>query len=210
MVSLERRDFLKLTGIFGCLYLSDPKTLFAEMAAVQTSQAPFLWTREEILFGPAAGFEEARARIPLGVYSESGIQPAVVAAGIVPWNNLARELRRSDLFYIEKDATMAKIVVTPSIRNRVTAFPDYVSPYTRCVVELHENIQLQSPQTVTHELGHTLGFVDFVFAITDISRLVNPQRCDLPDKPIRSAMASNSIGIIGEHDAIMLQLAGYA
>ena len=205
MWPMERREFLKVLG--GTMasvpfYLQDA---FAE-------PTPFLWGKEEILFGPEAGFEEARAGIPLGIFASSSIESKEIIGGILGWNALAKELGRQDLFSITYNELEARIIVDPSIRNRVTAYPDYKGPFEKCVMELNIDVlrilSAEMPRVVAHELGHTLGFVDFIFKTTDLTRLVNPQRCDIPDKPILSIMAENSRWF-GEHDSIMLQLAGY-
>ncbi len=211
MNQLERREFLKgLTAVSAALTIY-PNDLFE--AIMQEADA-FLWTREEILFAPRAGFEQARAGQPLGIYLHDGVPATIIEPGMTPWNNLARECGRNDLFYIENNPSDASIEVTPGIRFWVRAYPDYVRPFERCVVELNvEILRAFTPPSyghryVAHELGHTLGFVDFVFARTSTQGLVNPQRCDLSDKPIRSIMAENSRWF-GEDDPKMLKLAGY-
>ena len=195
---LERREFLKGLATTAVLILQKPQS--------------FLWTREEILFGPQAGFKQAREYTPLAVFVQPGIPPEIIENGINAWNGLAHELRRGNLFRIGGDSSKAEIVVIPSRKNRVTAYPDYQSSFEWCHIELHIEllniVTAEIPRVVAHELGHTLGFVDFVFGTSSLEGLVNPQRCDLPDKPIRSIMAANSRWF-GEDDPKMLQLAGY-
>lgn len=206
---LERREFLKGLAATAAAISLYPNLL---LRMVDQESEQFLWTREEILFGPQAGFEQARAQIPLAVYLNPGIPLTMIENGIKAWNGLAHELGRGDLFRIENDSSKAEIVVIPSRRIWVTAYPDYQSPFEWCHIELHiellNSVTADIPRLVAHEFGHTLGFVDFAFATTNLEGLVNPQRCDLPDKPIRSIMAANSRWF-GEHDPKMLQLAGY-
>lgn len=209
MSLLERREFLKNFLAATALLTLYPKVL---LDVIDQESPPFPWKREEILFGPQAGFKQARAQIPLAVYVNPSIPPEIVEVGITAWNTLAREIGRNDLFYIEDSPSKAKIAVVPGSGFHVTAYPDYTSPYEKCHIEL--NIDLlniftqEVPRVVTHELGHTLGLVDFVFGGSSLEGLVNPQRCDLPDKPIRSIMAANSRWF-GDDDPKMLQLAGY-
>ncbi|MDO8486984.1 MAG: hypothetical protein Q7S45_01670 [Candidatus Curtissbacteria bacterium] len=186
-----------------------PLSTLAEGVTNQEYQFP--WSRDEILFGPNAGFIEAKKGIPLGVYAASGIRPDLVNLSMAPWNNLANSMGRTDLFYFEENPSRAKIIIGQSTKDYsyTVANPDFKSPYLRCDIYLVN----QWIGVITHELGHTLGFVDFIYKDTDPRDYFNPKRCDLPDKPIHSIMAQNFIVtptvLIGPDDGIMLRLAGY-
>jgi hypothetical protein len=65
-----------------------------------------------------------------------------------------------------------------------------------------------------HELGHCLGFVDFVRSTTNTTGFINPQRCDDPSKPYEGLMSycarsrQPSNGFF-EDDRKLLILAGF-
>ena len=163
---VERRGFLIASVATLALVFLDPKTVLTQ--ASQGFPEAFPWRREEVLFGDAAGFMESRANIPVGVYTQAAIVPEFVEVGMGVWNRLAREFGRNDFFYSEPDMSEAKIIIVPSVRDRVIAEPSYLGPYTKCTVELIS----RSSRFAAHELGHTLGLVDFVFATTNLAGLV--------------------------------------
>ena len=200
---IERREFFKKAGAF----------LFAIQEIVSSLPDSFPWTREEILFGPNAGFEEARAGIPLGIWANPALTRIDLPQIILPWNVMANRLGRSDLFYSEEDPDQARIHFMPDIRNHMIADPDYISPYKLATVYL---INYNNPTVGSHELGHTLGFVDFISKGSSKDQKVNPQICDSKGKQIRTIMTYSYCDWqvqpdwFGEDDENLLRVAGYA
>lgn len=201
---IERREFLRKT--FG---------LFIAANLPLADLAPFPWKREEVLFGPNAGFAEARLGQSIGIWADPQLYRLDLAEAIKPWNKAARQLNRNDLFHLEYDPEKIKVYFLPNSANSrtyVKAFPSYTDPYEYCIAYS----QLDIPTYfAVHELGHTLGLVDFVTRNTDINAIphVNPQKCYLPEKPIKSVMSAcetDQRSWFGDDDKNLLRVAGYA
>ena len=204
-MGIERREFLKQG--FG---------LFIAVNLPQSNTLPFPWKREEILFGLNAGFEEARQGESIGVWADPELYNLDLSEAIKPWNTMAHQLGRDNLFHLEYDPEKILIYfLLNQINSRtyVKPSPSYINPYECCEVLCQPDIRTYAAK---HELGHTLGLVDFVVVNTDINRFphVNPQKCYLQNKPIKSVMSycdlSNEKNWFGEDDKNLLKVAGYA
>ena len=178
--SVERREFLKQgLGFFIAVNLP------------QFNPSPFPWKREEILFGPNAGFEEARLGGSIGVWADLELYNLDLAEAIKPWNVMVHQLGRDNLFHLEYDSAKIMVYFLPNQINSKTYVkpsPSYTNPYEYCEVLCQLDIRTY---TAKHELGHTLGLVDFVVRNTDTNAFphVNPQKCYIQDKPIKSIMS---------------------
>lgn len=126
---------------------------------------------------------------------------------------MAHQLGRYNLFHLEYDPEKILIYFLPNPANGrtyVKPFPFYTSPYEYCLA--YGPIDVNTLSAV-HELGHTLGLVDFI-KNSDIQRYVNPQKCYIQNKPIKSVMSYCDIGSpnnwFGDDDKNLLRIAGYA
>lgn len=205
---ISRRVVLKMAGALGA-GLMLPGNLWVPARAQQ--EAPFPWTREEVLFGPEAGFEKAQSGVPLSVWADSSLIHFNLEDSIYPWNKVAASLGRDKLFRATTDLSEADIKFVPSNRTMVVPYPDYIHPYSNCSIFSNPNIYTAM---AVHELGHTLGFVDFVRATTNIASYVNPARCDIAGKPYSGVMAYcdtyRNDRWFQNDDKMLLRLAGLA
>lgn len=179
----ERRRLILKTGAFlGASYLLSgnlPVLAYAQ-------EAPFPWTREEVLFGPEAGFEKARTGVPLLVWADPSLANFNLVRSIHPWNKMALNMGRGHLFQPTVDESEADVKFIPGSTTKVVPSPDYIHPYKNSLVF---SVPYLTTEMAIHELGHTLGLVDFVKKITNISGYVNPARCDDPDKQYHGVMS---------------------
>lgn len=207
MIELSRRDFLKMAGAFGAGLMLPGNSVIATYA----EDAAFPWTREEVLFGPKAGFEKARSGDALSVWKDPGLRHVNSNGAIDPWNKLALSLGRGNFFVVAAESVKADIKVEPGLRNMIIPSPNYVDPYISCQIYI---VPYGSTDILTHELGHAFGLVDFVRANTNIREHINPARCDNPNKPYRGVMAYCNIyqtGFwFGMDDQMLLRLARLA
>lgn len=178
-----------------------------------TTTIPFLWTKSEILFGPEAGFEKARRGQSITVWIDMAISSLKVADIIEPWNHLA-----GWSLFVPASGPNADVNFAPSNRTWVRPNPSEGVNYTDCTVYWNATEPIlnsfNATQVAQHEIGHCLGFVDFVGGAVNTFDYVNPQRCDAPSPKFY-------FGIMGlgycygpeyafsSHDRKLLELAGY-
>lgn len=203
MVEQKRRNLLKIAAY------SIP---FLLLGNAETTQAQaFPWTREEVLFGPDAGFVKSHQGTPLLVWADSVLTHFNLEDAISPWNTMALGMGRNSLFQTTQDTDEADVLFIPDSKTKVVPYPNYTHPFSSCII-------YSSPYIYTtmamHELGHALGFVDFVRATTNIAGYVNPARCDMPNKPYSGVMAYCDTyrrnRWFGDDDRMLLRLVGLA
>lgn len=203
----ERRRLLKMAGVFGAQFFLNCN--FGIPA--YTQETIFPWTREEVLFGLQAGFEKTRLGIPLLVWADPSLKNFNIDDSIYPWNKMAAILGRNNLFYTAKDISGADIKFVPGSNTFTKPEPNYAGPFQSCLVFCVPHL---STRMATHELGHTLGFVDFVLKTTNIESYINPARCDISDKPYSGVMSYCDINRrekwFGKDDRMLLKIAGLA
>ncbi|HSX19448.1 MAG TPA: hypothetical protein VLE91_04965 [Candidatus Saccharimonadales bacterium] len=171
-------------------------------------QIPFNWQRNEVLFGPNAGFEKATNGQSLSVYVTPGLAIDLKAT-IAPWNKLAGW----DLFIPSDDVSGADISFVPNNTTRVQPAPDFKASYSGCKININPK-DYKLTMEAQHEIGHCLGLVDFVTTGTDTKNYVNPQKCDDPSKLYLGVMSycswEDSRFWFGAHDRKLLELCGYS
>lgn len=168
---------------------------------------PLNWRRDEVLFGPGAGFDKARRGQSLTVWVDPAI--GVKAEEIIgPWNNLARW----NLFTVGSSGN-ADISFVVSDSTWVKPRPDYTVNYTSCTVYTNPsdyNLGLE----LRHEIGHCLGLVDFLPKNYPTAGYVNPKRCDDSNKLYFGVMSYCTWMDLevwfGYHDRRILEITGYA
>lgn len=203
----ERRRLLKMAGVFGAqLFLT-----WNFGITTRAQEAIFPWTRGEVLFGLQAGFEKARLGIPLLVWADPSLNHFNLDDSIYPWNKMAAILGRNNLFYPATDISEADIKFVPGSKTFTKPEPDYTGPFQSCLIFCVPHL---STGMATHELGHTLGFVDFVLKTTNIAGHINPARCDKSDKPYSGVMSYCDINRrerwFGKDDHMLLKAVGLA
>lgn len=171
----------------------------------------FPWTKEEVLFGPNAGFEKARLGEALSIWKDPTLGYVDLEQAISPWNKLALSLGREIFFKAAPDASIADIKVGPGSKNMTVPSPNYLDPYKSCKIFL---VPYAETKVLIHEFGHALGLVDFVQRRTNIEQFINPARCDNSEKPYFGVMSycdiKNSAKWFGKDDSSLLRVAGLA
>lgn len=126
------------------------------------------------LFALRCGFEKAKGekKNPIAIWKSPYLKIELMGA-ITPWNNLAGWT----LFYESFHEAQADIRLVPSERTIVIAHPSYTEPFTSCIV--YVSAKHDNRHSITHELGHCLGFADHVTKeLFNDPKLCNPRVCD--------------------------------
>src|SRR3989344_4559416 len=105
MHELSRRDFLKTIGALGIGLMLPGNSGIAAHA----QEAPFPWTRNEVLFWPDSGFPQTRQGIPASVWVDPSLVKLNLEDAIHPWNNMAATLGRDNLLQVVLDKKDAQI-----------------------------------------------------------------------------------------------------
>jgi hypothetical protein len=152
------------------------------------------------LFAEEAGFERTST---VRVARTAGID---VDAVIAPWNRIAGR----QLFAVVDSG--AQITFQRAAVTWVQPSTSYTSRYTACTVHYAET----TPYTLSHELGHCLGFADHINAAALNAHYINPAVCDALTnafynsyKGVMSYCSWNTGAAFGREDRAMLEKAGY-
>lgn len=151
-------------------------------------------------FSAEAGFERSST---IRVSRTSGID---VNAVVAPWNRIAG---RTLFAVVDSDP---QITFRPAAVSFAQPSPAYASRYTSCTVNYAETTSF----TLSHELGHCLGFADHVDVASHNAYYVNPAICDAVGntifssyKGVMSYCSWQSGAAFGREDRAMLVNAGY-
>ena len=151
-------------------------------------------------FSAEAGFDRTST---IRVARTPGID---VAAVIAPWNRIAGRA----LFAVVD--SNAQITFKRGPVTFVQPSPSYTNRYTSCTVNYSET----TPFTLSHELGHCLGFSDHIDAASHNAHYVNAAICDVVGnafyssyKGVMSYCSWTSGAAFGREDRAMLEKAGY-
>lgn len=190
----------------------------------------FKWTQEEVLMGIGAGFESARKGEPIKVWFSPEVTHLVDMSSLEMWNELAEKMgRKDDLFVYKDEAVGSQIYVLPSpnLNTFVDPFDSKYGQYKtnpegpfswvniQCATEGERPI---NNKILLHEIGHALGFVDFVTKFMyenpeSLKRYINAQPGFLEDKPMKSVLNYSGEylkeGQLGPHDGNLLAVGGY-
>ena len=179
---------------------------------------PINWTREEVLFWPNAGFEKARNG-ETGETLTVWVDPVLDLDAdkiIAPWNGAAGW----NLFSVASEDTSADIQFVEGDITKAIAQSDNNGNFTKCVVFYNPNrlwLHVEERiETAQHELGHCLGFVDFITEAHYEGNHVNPNRCDIPGREYSGIMAYcgwrdfDKKLRFGDAEEELLRIAGYA
>lgn len=178
-----------------------------------TTTIPFLWTKDEILFESGAGFEKARNGQSITVWVDPSISSLNTADIIEPWNRLA-----GWSLFVPAPGLGADINFIPSDKTWVEPNPDYRTNYTSCTVYWNSTEPVlnlfTAVEVAQHEIGHCLGFVDWVGGDISLVGYVNPQRCDARGPKFYFGIMGlgycyGSEYAFSSHDRKLLELAGY-
>lgn len=190
----------------------------------------FPWKKDEILMGPDAGFTQARNGEPIKVYIDPRVRKLISNDSFNQWDTFAKKMgRKNDLFAYVNEAPGSQIFVLPS-PDGTTFIDPFDSKYGQYKTNPQGpfswvNIQCATDdnrpiddKTLLHEIGHALGFVDFVTKFMyenpeSLRRYINAQPGFLEDKPIKSVLNYGGEyikeGLLGPDDAKLLKLGGY-
>lgn len=125
------------------------------------------------LYARQAGFAKARVRPRRSITVQADFSKAKLTPLLTRWNNAAGwklfvpVTRNGDVKFVRGGPTY------------VQGLPSNTSAFTSCVI----HYDAYDKHTLVHEIGHCLGLADSVRWTPDLSRWVNPNQCDRPDKP---------------------------
>lgn len=129
------------------------------------------------LFNPSSGFNKARqeGRNSITIWKDQQLSVNLLLC-ITPWNNLAGW----GLFRIVSFPSSVDVRLQSSHRTIVLCGPSYTEPFEVCII--HTSPEHDNTHSITHELGHCLGFADHLTAAAygQDPELVNPGVHDDP------------------------------